>query len=226
MTRAPGRLRELLRAVGRRIRGDDDLEPVGRVVELAEVRDPPLDHRLLVEARARSRSPSEAHRCPTPVAAAGARAREPRRGTPPASMRSQRGIPRRAPSPRPRRASVGAAGVSIDRDAAARLLRGRGPPELHEGGSRLPGAARAGAGDELLLVHTGQHYDTEMSDVFLRELGLPAPGRVPRRRLWQHAAQTARTLERIELCSSTSRPDLVVVAGRRELDAWRDASPP
>src|SRR5947207_13310784 len=30
-------------------------------------------------------------------------------------------------------------------------------------------------GTDVFLVHTGQHYDLEMSDVFLSELGLPAP---------------------------------------------------
>ena len=46
-----GRLGELLRPVGGRVGGDDDLEPVGRVVELAEIRHAPLDHRLLVVRR-------------------------------------------------------------------------------------------------------------------------------------------------------------------------------
>ena len=38
--------------------------------------------------------------------------------------------------------------------------------------------ARALAADgtfKLRLIHTGQHYDEQMSDIFLRELGLPAP---------------------------------------------------
>ena len=35
--------------------------------------------------------------------------------------------------------------------------------------------AEQDAGLELLLIHTGQHYDTEMSAVFMDELGLPQP---------------------------------------------------
>ncbi|MGH7130293.1 MAG: UDP-N-acetylglucosamine 2-epimerase, partial [Planctomycetaceae bacterium] len=31
------------------------------------------------------------------------------------------------------------------------------------------------AGDEPLLVHTGQHYDAQMSDAFFRDLSLPEP---------------------------------------------------
>ena len=36
-------------------------------------------------------------------------------------------------------------------------------------------ALRETSGIRQCLVHTGQHYDTEMSDVFFRELGLPEP---------------------------------------------------
>ena len=42
------RLDQLVGAIVRRVRGDDDLEPVGRVVEGEQVFEPPLDHRLLV----------------------------------------------------------------------------------------------------------------------------------------------------------------------------------
>ena len=41
-------LDELVRAVGRGVGGDDDLEPVGRIVEREQVLEPPLDHGLLV----------------------------------------------------------------------------------------------------------------------------------------------------------------------------------
>ena len=41
-------LDELVRAVARGVRGDDDLDPVSRVVEREEVVEPALDHRLLV----------------------------------------------------------------------------------------------------------------------------------------------------------------------------------
>ena len=37
---------------------------------------------------------------------------------------------------------------------------------------------------EQFLVHTGQHYDSSMSDVFATELGLPRAAREPRSRVW------------------------------------------
>ena len=53
--------------------------------------------------------------------------------------------------------------------------------------------ALAGSGDvETLLVHTGQHYDDEMSDVFLRELGLPTPDVSLNVGSGTHAEQTGR----------------------------------
>ena len=45
------RLDELVRAVGRGVRGDDDLELLGGIVEREQVLEPPLDHRLLVVRR-------------------------------------------------------------------------------------------------------------------------------------------------------------------------------
>ncbi|GAA5159944.1 UDP-N-acetyl glucosamine 2-epimerase [Ornithinimicrobium tianjinense] len=64
-----------------------------------------------------------------------------------------------------------------------------------------------------LLVHTGQHYDERMSEVFFRQLGLPAPdvnlgvGSGP------HGAQTAAIMVGLEELVLERRPDLVVVYG-------------
>jgi UDP-N-acetylglucosamine 2-epimerase (non-hydrolysing) len=66
---------------------------------------------------------------------------------------------------------------------------------------------------ELVLVHTGQHYDPQMSDVFLRELELPKPDVFLGVGSGSHAVQTARTLEGLERVLVDRRPDLVVVAG-------------
>ncbi len=66
---------------------------------------------------------------------------------------------------------------------------------------------------ELLLIHTGQHYDTAMSDVFFRELGLPQPDVVLGVASGTHAEQTARALVGIEGVLEQERPALVVVAG-------------
>jgi UDP-N-acetylglucosamine 2-epimerase (non-hydrolysing) len=66
---------------------------------------------------------------------------------------------------------------------------------------------------EVLLVHTGQHYDPEMSDVFLGELGLPKPDVFLGVGSGTHAEQTARALVGIEGALLDQRPELVVVPG-------------
>jgi UDP-N-acetylglucosamine 2-epimerase (non-hydrolysing) len=63
------------------------------------------------------------------------------------------------------------------------------------------------------IVHTGQHYDRLMSEVFLEELGVPAPDHMLEVGSGSHAAQTARTMERLEPVLAAERPDLVVVPG-------------
>jgi UDP-N-acetylglucosamine 2-epimerase (non-hydrolysing) len=75
-------------------------------------------------------------------------------------------------------------------------------------------ALRARSPDlRLLLVHTGQHYDPEMSDVFLEELGLPAPDVRLAAGGGSHAEQTARALLGVERVLIDSTPRAVVVAG-------------
>jgi UDP-N-acetylglucosamine 2-epimerase (non-hydrolysing) len=64
-----------------------------------------------------------------------------------------------------------------------------------------------------LLVHTGQHYDAEMSDVFLTELGLPEPDVFLGVGSGTHGEQTARALVGIEQVLLERRPAAVVVAG-------------
>ncbi len=49
-----------------------------------------------------------------------------------------------------------------------------------------------------LIVHTGQHYDRELSDVFFDELGLPQPDHFLGVGSGSHGTQTGRALERIE----------------------------
>jgi len=73
--------------------------------------------------------------------------------------------------------------------------------------------ALAGAGFEVTLVHTGQHYDTEMSEVFLSELGLPTPEVFLGVGSGSHAEQTARALVGVEQVLVERRPGLVVVSG-------------
>ena len=63
------------------------------------------------------------------------------------------------------------------------------------------------------IVHTGQHYDRLMSEVFLEELGVPAPDHMLKVGSGSHAAQTARTMERLEPVLEEERPDLAIVPG-------------
>jgi UDP-N-acetylglucosamine 2-epimerase (non-hydrolysing) len=63
------------------------------------------------------------------------------------------------------------------------------------------------------LVHTGQHYDEAMSDVFLRQLDMPRPDFSLQVGSASHAVQTAETMKRFEAVCLEVEPDLVVVAG-------------
>jgi UDP-N-acetylglucosamine 2-epimerase (non-hydrolysing) len=63
------------------------------------------------------------------------------------------------------------------------------------------------------IVHTGQHYDRLMSEVFLEELAVPAPDHMLEVGSGSHAQQTARVMERLEPVLAEERPDLVVVPG-------------
>ena len=66
---------------------------------------------------------------------------------------------------------------------------------------------------EEYLVHTGQHYDDNMSDVFFRELGIPDPDQHLGVGSGPHGAQTAAMLERLEAVLQQRRPDAVIVYG-------------
>ncbi len=63
------------------------------------------------------------------------------------------------------------------------------------------------------LVHTGQHYDAGLSDVFFEQLGLPEPDYHLGAGSGSHAAQTAHVLERLEPVLLRERPNLVIVVG-------------
>ncbi|MCS6882518.1 MAG: UDP-N-acetylglucosamine 2-epimerase (non-hydrolyzing) [Oscillochloridaceae bacterium] len=72
--------------------------------------------------------------------------------------------------------------------------------------------AEAG-GFEQELVHTGQHYDVNMSDIFFAELGLPAPHYHLGVGSGTHAQQTAAVMVAFEKTLAEARPDLVLVYG-------------
>jgi UDP-N-acetylglucosamine 2-epimerase (non-hydrolysing) len=63
------------------------------------------------------------------------------------------------------------------------------------------------------IVHTGQHYDRAMSEVFFEELGVAAPDYMLEVGSGTHAAQTARTMERLEPVLEEEKPDLVMAPG-------------
>jgi UDP-N-acetylglucosamine 2-epimerase (non-hydrolysing) len=63
------------------------------------------------------------------------------------------------------------------------------------------------------LVHTGQHYDVKMSDVFFQDLGMPAPDVHLGVGSGSHAQQTAKVMVEIEPVLLREKPDVVVVAG-------------
>jgi UDP-N-acetylglucosamine 2-epimerase (non-hydrolysing) len=66
---------------------------------------------------------------------------------------------------------------------------------------------------EQLVVHTGQHYDFNMSDVFFQQLGTGAPDIDLQVGSASHAKQTAEIMVRFESVVLERRPDLVLVYG-------------
>ena len=68
-------------------------------------------------------------------------------------------------------------------------------------------------GIQQTLVHTGQHYDTNMSEVFFRQLDIPQPHINLEVGSGSHAWQTAQIMSRFEAVVLEHRPDLVLVYG-------------
>ena len=68
-------------------------------------------------------------------------------------------------------------------------------------------------GAEVVLVHTGQHYDAAMNDVFFADLGLRPPDRHLGTGSGSHAEQTARVMTAFEPLVDELAPDAVVVVG-------------
>jgi UDP-N-acetylglucosamine 2-epimerase (non-hydrolysing) len=67
------------------------------------------------------------------------------------------------------------------------------------------------------LVHTGQHYDANMSGVFFEQLGIPKPDVNLEVGSGSHAEQTAAVMSRFEPVLLERKPDIVLVR-RCELD--------
>ncbi|MGH8453029.1 MAG: non-hydrolyzing UDP-N-acetylglucosamine 2-epimerase [Nevskiales bacterium] len=63
------------------------------------------------------------------------------------------------------------------------------------------------------IIHTGQHYDYDLNEVFFDELGIPAPDVYLGAGSGSHAQQTARIMVGFEAACQTQRPDCVLVVG-------------
>jgi UDP-GlcNAc3NAcA epimerase len=74
-------------------------------------------------------------------------------------------------------------------------------------------ALRERGGASEVVVHTGQHFDENMSAVFFEELGMPAPDYNLGVAGGSHGEQTGRMLERVERVLCSERPDWVLVYG-------------
>jgi UDP-N-acetylglucosamine 2-epimerase (non-hydrolysing) len=68
-------------------------------------------------------------------------------------------------------------------------------------------------GHQQTLLHTGQHYDTKMSEIFFKELGIPEPDENLNVGSGSHAQQTASIISRFEPIVLTRKPDVVLVYG-------------
>ncbi|MBV9801299.1 MAG: UDP-N-acetylglucosamine 2-epimerase (non-hydrolyzing) [Solirubrobacterales bacterium] len=74
-------------------------------------------------------------------------------------------------------------------------------------------SARLRRSHEEVLVHTGQHFDDELSAIFFRELGVPEPDRQLGIALGSNSSQTARMLAALEPVVVEMAPDAVLVYG-------------
>ncbi|MEO8810767.1 MAG: UDP-N-acetylglucosamine 2-epimerase (non-hydrolyzing) [Rhodanobacter sp.] len=95
--------------------------------------------------------------------------------------------------------------LRIDLSAAARPNFMKVAPLFH--------ALRNESWCRLRLVHTGQHYDKNMSEAFFSDLGLPPPDLHLGVGSGSHAEQTANVMIAYEAACVADRPDLVVVIG-------------
>lgn len=64
-----------------------------------------------------------------------------------------------------------------------------------------------------IIIHTGQHFDKNMSDVFFEEMEIPAPKYHLNINSVNHGAMTGRMLEGIEPILLEEKPDFVMVYG-------------
>jgi UDP-N-acetylglucosamine 2-epimerase (non-hydrolysing) len=101
--------------------------------------------------------------------------------------------------------------VAVGRRSAVKVLSVVGArPQFVKA---FPVSAALGADHEEVLVHTGQHYDEELSDVFFEELDVPTPACNLGVGSDDHAAQTAAIMRRLDPVVADESPDVVLVYG-------------
>lgn len=91
---------------------------------------------------------------------------------------------------------IGARPQIIKAAALSRAIKTQFADQLHE-----------------VIVHTGQHYDDNMSAVFFRELGIPRPDYNLQAGSGKHGEQTARMIEGIEHVLEREKPHYIVLYG-------------
>jgi UDP-GlcNAc3NAcA epimerase len=64
-----------------------------------------------------------------------------------------------------------------------------------------------------VIIHTGQHYDSKMSDLFFNEMNIPRPKYFLNINGQSHGAMTGRMIEKIEELLIIENPDYVLVFG-------------
>lgn len=74
-------------------------------------------------------------------------------------------------------------------------------------------ALRRYADVQVMLVHTGQHYDHQMSTLFFQELGMPKPDIDLQVGSGSHGEQTGQIMVKLEPLMKSERPDVVIVFG-------------
>src|SRR5688572_18276031 len=64
-----------------------------------------------------------------------------------------------------------------------------------------------------VLVHTGQHFDDNMSDIFFNQMGIPKPDHKFNINGLSHGAMTGQMLEAVEMVLQKEKPDCLLVYG-------------
>lgn len=100
----------------------------------------------------------------------------------------------------------------MNQEKGRALLVAGARPNFMKVAALLPALESTGAW-RTFLIHTGQHYDAEMSQLFFDQLGLPRPDVNLGIGSDSQASQTARIMLALEKVASELQPDLVVVVG-------------